>query len=456
MKEVQALVIGGGPSGLAVAYGLQGNTLVLETEGAVGGLCRSVHHGGGVFDIGGHSFHTPYPEVHELVQSLLNGRPQAGTGIGPRSGLYTQQRDARVYTAGVLIPYPFQQFFDRIPDPEVVRMCAEGLRNAPGTATGAENLEEHIIRAFGRGIAAHFMLPYNRKLWARDLKRISCEWSSERVAAPKGEREACDAAEGRRQPLEPDTQVGYPQAGGYEEIYKSFVPHLPDLKLNSAAVHIDPHARLATTDDDQQYRWEFLVSTIPLPILVRIVAGTPARIRALAAELAYLSLRVELLLVGRQLDTSMQRVYVADPGVPPHKIVLNHNSSAYLRRRPCHAIMAEVSLSPHKSIEVHEIATRTTAFLCEIGVLRSPEDIAWHGHVDVTYAYPVYTHQRPALVQEIKDWMAQHHIYTSGRFGDWEYINSDRCVLKGLALARELRRRYSLDTARKAAGRISL
>ena len=47
--------------------------------------------------------------------------------------------------------------------------------------------------------------------------------------------------------------------------------------------------------------------------------------------------------------------------------------------------------------------------------------------------------ERPALVRTIKDWMAQHKIYTLGRFGDWEYINSDKCVAKGLELARELR-----------------
>jgi hypothetical protein len=29
-----------------------------------------------------------------------------------------------------------------------------------------------------------------------------------------------------------------------------------------------------------------------------------------------------------------------------------------------------------------------------------------------------------------------------GRFGDWEYINSDKCVHKGLQLGRELRTQY--------------
>jgi protoporphyrinogen oxidase len=402
----------------------------LEKEATVGGLCRSINYGGGVFDIGGHSFHTPHPEVFELINRLLDG------------GLYVQERDARVYTHSTLIPYPFQKFFDRIPNPEVVEECSKGLQNVRENEAEPENYEEFIIQKFGQGIAHHFMLPYNRKIWASDIRKISCEWTSERVAAPKGVVERFDHTGGKRKPLQSDTWVGYPQTGGYEEIYKSFVPHLPALEVNSPVVHIDPKGRVATTESGEEYRWKFLVSTMPLPILARVVEGTPDEVIAAADQLPYLSLRVELLLAGRQLDTPIQRIYVSDPDIPPHKIALNHNSSAYLRAQACHAIMAEVSISPEKPIDVDQIAAKTIALLCDLGILGSPEDIVWKGHVDVEYGYPVYTHGRPTLVKTIKDWMAQHQIYTLGRFGDWEYINSDRCVAKGLSLAHELRSLY--------------
>ena len=98
MQSVRHLILGAGPTGLSLAYHLQGDSLILERESQVGGLCRSLYHDGGVFDIGGHSFHTPCPDVYQLVQDLL------------RDGLHVQQRDARVYTHGTLIPYPFQKF----------------------------------------------------------------------------------------------------------------------------------------------------------------------------------------------------------------------------------------------------------------------------------------------------------------------------------------------------------
>lgn len=439
MREVQALVVGGGPSGLAAAYALQGDTLVLEKESSVGGLCRSIHVGEGVFDIGGHSFHTPYPEVYELVQELMDDR------------LFLQQRSAWVYTHDALIPYPFQRFYDRIPDPRVVQECEEGLR-AAGGSEDAGDFETYILRKFGKGIAEHFMLPYNRKLWARDIKNISTEWTKERVAGPKGAQETFDTQGGERKPLQPDTQVGYPPQGGYEELYKAFVPHIPAVERNQALVHVDPQAHIAITRDGSRYHYQFMVSTVPLPVMVRMVAGLDDSVIACADQLDYMSLRVELLLAGRRLETPVQRIYVADPAIYTHKIALNHNSSDSLRARPVHAIMAEVSLSAEKPVDVEQIAPQTIDLLCALGILSSPEDIIWKGHVDVHYAYPVYTHRRPALVQAIKDALAPWDIYTLGRFGDWEYINSDKCVMKGLELGRALRARYPLPASEPARG----
>ena len=181
---------------------------------------------------------------------------------------------------------------------------------------------------------------------------------------------------------------------------------------------------------------------MPLPDLVRVVDGVPDHIVATADALEYMSLRVELLLVGRRLDTEIQRIYSADPDIPAHKMAFNHNSSDGLRNRDRSAIMCEVSLSPEKPVEVESIADRQIAFFQRLGVLRGPDDVIWRSHVDVKYAYPVYTHERPGQVAAIKAWLDAHDIHTVGRFGDWEYINSDKCLHKGMELGLDLRERY--------------
>ena len=232
MRNVENLIVGGGPAGLSVAYALQGDTLVLEKNAEVGGLCRSIEHDGGVFDIGGHSFHTPHAEVHDLVSDLLEG------------GLDMQTRDARVHVEGSLIPYPFQKHFDQIPNPDIVEACQRGLDHTDAeTAAEAKNFEEYIRAKFGPGIAEHFMLPYNRKFWARDIRKISCEWTGERVAAAKGVQQEFNTNGEQRKPLQSDTRVGYPREGGYQEIYRAFVPHIPEVACNAEVTEIDPIAK---------------------------------------------------------------------------------------------------------------------------------------------------------------------------------------------------------------------
>ena len=104
--------------------------------------------------------------------------------------------------------------------------------------------------------------------------------------------------------------------------------------------------------------------------------------------------------------------------------------------------MAEISYSDEKPLpEADALERGTTEFLTRAGVLDSVEDVLWCGHVDVKYAYPVYTHDRGAIVREIRQFLEPLGIHTLGRFGEWEYANSDRCIKRGMELAAELQAR---------------
>jgi len=431
MRKARTLIIGGGPSGLSLAYRLQGDTLILEKENRVGGLCRSIIVDGGVFDIGGHSFHTPHPEVYDVVNSLLP------------DGLYMQKREARVYSHGKMIPYPFQKYYDQIPVKKIVEECELGLQNAIGGAENAENFEDYIVRKFGHGIAKHFMLPYNQKLWACDISEISTEWTSERIASARTDKEDRFETEGgKRRPLQPDTYVGYPRHGGFEQIFSAFVPHLPAIELGVEVVNIDSNAKIVTASDGRQFQYDLLVSTIPIPLLMKLINNTPIEMVTEASKLRYMSLNVIMLLVNKRVNTDIQRIYVADPQIPPHKIAINHNSSDFLRRQSVHAIMGEVSYSDSKPLERETSVSRMVDFLIDCGIISGLEDIAWTGNHDVRFAYPVYTHDRPFILSKLKSWLRDSDIYTLGRFGNWEYVNSDKCIKSGFDTADMLKEIY--------------
>ena len=169
-------IIGAGLAGLSAAYHLKGLPYRLhEKESEVGGLCRSYTKDGFTFDMTGHLLHFRQPEIKALVEVLLAGRL---TRHGRRSYLYSHES----YTE-----YPFQVNTHGLP-PEVVRDCLLGfiatLTAKQDAATGELSLQQWILANLGEGIAKHFMVPFNEKLWQVRLDELTADWVSWLVPKP--------------------------------------------------------------------------------------------------------------------------------------------------------------------------------------------------------------------------------------------------------------------------------
>jgi UDP-galactopyranose mutase len=426
MQDTQrVVVIGAGPAGIGVGLALGDRAVVVEQAAEPGGLCRTLVRQGAVCDYGGHSFHTPHPVIRDLVFSAVE--------------MVEQRREARCATHGTMIPYPFQAHFAEIGQSAVVEECRDGLADATD-GSGAADFEEYLQRRFGPGIAKHFLLPYNRKLWGGDLRRVAADWAAERVAASAGTAERLTETGGRRRPLQADTMVAYPTRGGFGQIMSALARRLVDLRLGRTAVRVSCEDRTLRLHDGTTLRWDRLVSTIPLDRLLALLPDVPAEQRAAAARLQALPLALVLVIVGHPVDTPIQRVYSAEPQYPAHKTALNHNSSADLRALPQHAIVAEVSSWPEKTISGQDLEQTVVYHLVRLGLISSPAVVRATEVVPVPYGYPVPTHGRDTIVGQLKAWLAERGIHTVGRFGEWAYINADEALHRGLALGRMLAR----------------
>ncbi|MGH9552624.1 MAG: protoporphyrinogen/coproporphyrinogen oxidase, partial [Terriglobales bacterium] len=324
----RTIVLGAGPAGIAAAIGAGPDTILLERADEIGGLCRSIELEGAVFDIGGHSFHTPHADVRKLVFDSLE--------------MYEQKRQAWCWSHGQLIPYPFQKHFHSLADQNLVNECADGLHHVSANAAERANFEKYLVSKFGIAIAREFLLPYNRKLWGADLGRISTDWVNERVAAAL--RETPDVKSStKRMPLADDSVVAYPVRGGFSEIFKALARRVPKISFRTEITQLDSNRRTICTAGGAVFQWQQLVSTIPLPQLIDSIKDAPAELKALAQRLEFLPLRIVFAVLNHSVNTEMQRVYCADADIDAHKIVINSNSSDYLRSLPRSAISAEIS-----------------------------------------------------------------------------------------------------------------
>lgn len=425
MKKEKYIVVGSGPAGIGVSLGLEKDYLVLESENTVGGFSTTIEINGAIFDYGGHSFHTPHPEVKDMVFNSLE--------------MFEQKRNAQCYSDGDFIPYPFQKNFKSLSNKLIVDECEQGLELLERNSENASNFEEFIEKRFGAGIAKHFMLPYNRKLWGRDLRRLAADWTNERVAAPAGTNEKFDTTGGLRKPLQSDTNVAYPAKGGFGEIFKALSRKLTNVQLNQRVVKIDPKSKTVVSMDGTIYGYDYLVSTLPVTEIVNIIEGLPIEMIKMTKKLDYLSLQLGLIVVNHAVDTDIQRIYSAEEIIPAHKTAINHNSSDYLRKLPKHGIMMEISEGPEKILSRSNIKQWISDSLIQLKLIKSTKEIDQIVLKHAKYAYPVPTHDRDEIVRKIQDWLNENCIYSVGRFGQWAYINSDEALARGLFLGKQLR-----------------
>ncbi len=416
----EVVIIGAGPAGLGAALALGRQAVVLEACAEVAGLSRSINLDGAVFDLGGHSFHTPHPAVRELVFGALE--------------MEVQRRDAWCWLNGEWVAYPFQKHVAMLGDPALRAACLAGME-AAGDWRAAPDFDTYLERRFGAPLADLFMRPYNRKLWGQDLSRLTTGWTGERVAGPAGAAEQFAETGGQRTPLQAETSIAYPARGGFGEIFRALARRVPNLRLGVAVRRIDPARRQLTTSTGETMRWRHLVSTLALPALLALVPHVPPEIAAAAARLERIAVNLVMVVLEGRGPVHRQRVYCPERAMPGHKIVLNHTSSAWLRDLPRHGIQVEVA---GPSADPRLLGQEVVAGLTRLGLITGPGEVRRVEVLRLEHGYPAPTHERDAIMRKIRAWLAAHGISLAGRFAEWAYINADEALSRGLALGRRL------------------
>src|SRR5690606_13726655 len=170
------------------------------------------------------------------------------------------------------------------------------------TAAEPKNFEEFIYKSWGAGVAKHFAIPYNQKLWTVPLTEIETSWMKGRVPLPNLEEMINGALEPVPTPVGPNARFGYPLRGGFEALMSGFVPHIQgELQLKSDVIALSPDRCEVRTRDGRTYTYRSIISTLPLPELVRIIGDeAPQAVRDAAEGLQFVSVRCVNIGVGRE------------------------------------------------------------------------------------------------------------------------------------------------------------
>jgi protoporphyrinogen oxidase len=242
-------------------------------------------------------------------------------------------------------------------------------------------------------------------------------------------------------PQGPNARFGYPLRGGFQALMNGFLPHLRgEVRLGSQVVRVVPSKHIVSLADGTTFGYEKLVSTMPLPELVRMLGeAAPASVHQAAAKLRHVSVRCVNLGVARTDVTDKHWIYYPEDSVF-HRIFVQGNASPNNNAPGGFALTCEITYSPHKPLpcEGEALIERCIADCIEVGILNADDRILVRNQVDMPHAYVVYDHARLESVQIIRAWLRDHDIELAGRYSEWEYYNSDHAFLAGKKVAERI------------------
>ena len=428
-------IIGAGPTGLGAAHRLQelghDDFTIYDRAPYFGGLATSfIDDKGFTWDFAVHVAHSHYTYVDDLMDELLP------------DGFYHHQRKSWVREYDTYIPYPFQNNIRHLPGDQLWE-CVNGLlelQDFRGNIPPPENFEQWILQLFGQGIADHFMVPYNRKIWCTDPAEMGYQWIGDRVPTIDIERiirnvclEQDDLGWG------PNATFQFPKTGGTGAIWKKLGERIsPEkVRLECDITGIDTKAKTLTLADGSTDRYDHLISTMPLKELTKLCEIDA--LTTLAQQLKHTRVQVAGI---APLHPLPEELHDKTWMYCPEDKACFYRVTPFSQFSPAHvpdpdnqcSLLCEISTHGDDPVPTPKSKAYVLDDLRSIGLIdATPENThAYMMHAE--YGYPIPTKDRDEILNNLLPALEDLHIYSRGRFGGWKYevANMDHSLMQGV------------------------
>jgi protoporphyrinogen oxidase len=430
------VIIGAGPTGLGAGYRLRelgyDNFLILEASDRVGGLASSETSSNGfIYDIGGHVLFSHYEYFDRLFDKLLGDEFQL------------LLRESWVWMCDRFLPYPFQNNIKYLPK-EVVLECLMGVIEAqkqPLDLARFANFEELIHGVFGAGIAKHFMMPYNFKVWAHPPRMMNKEWIGERVAMVDIGRvlgnvilDRDDAGWG------PNSTFKYPRHGGTGGLFERMRPYVAgNLRLRAPVAGVDIARKEVLLQDGTREQYDLLLNTSPLDLLVGSMTGDiPEEVRCQASRLRHSGSYIVGVGIRQPSPSKKCWMYFPEESSPFYRVTYlsNYSPEVVPDASSHYSLLAEISHSEFKPVDRARVVDDTVQGMINTRLLseRDRADIVDTHVIARDYTYPTPSLGRDEALRVLHPWLESRDVYSRGRFGAWRYEvgNMDHSVAQGV------------------------
>ena len=250
---------------------------------------------------------------------------------------------------------------------------------------------------------------------------MSTDWLGPRIYRPSLEEVLRGAISPSAPTVHYITDFRYPKEGGFVSYLNKFVP-MGNLKLNHELIAIDPRLRQLRFSNGAAAGYDTLVSSVPLPAMIRMIQGAPQEVRDAAQRLACSTCVLVSIGVNRDDLSEFHLTYIYDDDLCFTRLHFPHMFTEGNAPKGFGSIQAEVYFSdkyrpmtgsPEDCIEP------VIRDLRRMGLLREEDQIVFRNARLLRYANIIFDLERTEALKTVHGYLDELGIAYCGRYGDW-------------------------------------
>lgn len=427
-KYIENIILGAGFAGLGAAHAFTEKGLkctIIEKDNTFGGLCGNFVIDGFRFDRFVHVSFSKIDEVNKLFWESCGGDKGMIKHIPNPYNIYKKR----------WIKHPVQNNLYTLTEEEKKLVIDDFLSRPKMTEENKpENYEQWLRLQYGNYFAEHFSMVYTRKYWMKNACELRTEWTGARFYQPSVE----EVIEGSKTSETPVTYYAkeqfYPKEGGFKTFVKKIAEE-SDIIYNSCVIAINPDNKTIIVHNDKctiNYKYKRLISSLPLPELLRMLDNVPDYVIDATNKLEATSgYHISIALKTQNIPPYMWW-YVYDEDILSARVYSPSIKSPNNTPKGCSSLQMEVYCKEGKYSE-SELLDGTVGKLIELDIIKEEDILFTHVGFE-KYGNIIFTKSIFEDRKVVRDYLSSVGIETIGRFGEWDYLWSDQSLASGLSI----------------------
>jgi protoporphyrinogen oxidase len=439
------VILGSGMGGFGAAYRFhaEGITPVMYDKNPYhGGHTASFQGGGFIFDQGPHISFTKDSRIQDLFADSVDQMYE------------TMQLNANNYWRGYWPQHPAQLHLHGLPEDVIVKVISDFAQQRQAPERPIRNYADWLLASFGRTFAELFPMQYTRKYHLTTADNMTTDWLGPRIYRPSLEEVLRGAISPSAPTVHYISHFRYPRAGGFVSYLKKFIP-LGNLKLNHELIAIDPRMRQLRFSNGVVSNYDVLVSSVPLPDLIRMIQGAPQDVRDAARRLACSTCVLVNVGVNRDDLSKSQLTYIYDDDICFTRLSFPHMFSGNNVPKGLGSIQAEVYFSDkYKPLTgaPEDWIEPVIRDLRRMGLILEEDPVVFRSARFLKYANIIFDLERAGALKTVHGYLDDLGIAYCGRYGDWGYMWTDESFKSGEQAAERAVAAVAFSQKRRVAG----